>query len=280
MLRFLAPEPETIYSAIFTRSLGKRTSASVSAIAQGATKEGQVQRSLPVGSGVGYRLRAGAADSDLREAAFSVRSDVGTYTLEAGRSQRQTVLRASASGGAAWLSGGAFLSRRITDSFAVVEVPDHPGVRIYANNQPVAVTGVDGRALVPRLRAYEGNRLRIEQADLPLDTQVDAVEVEAVPAFRSGMQVRFPIKRSHGALVVVVLENGDPLPGGAVAQIAGEEGEFPVGLRGEVYLTGLAADNKVRLRWQGRECEIALAFPETTDPLPHLGTHVCTGGRP
>jgi outer membrane usher protein len=282
MLRFLAPEPETIYSAIFTRSLGRRTSASVSASAQGDTKEGQVQvqRSLPVGSGFGYRLRAGAADSDLREAAFSARSNVGTYTLEAGRAQRQTVLRASASGGAAWLGGSAFLSRRITDSFAVVEVPDHPGVRIYANNQPVAVTGADGRALVPQLRAYEGNLLRIEQADLPLDTQVDAVEIEAVPAFRSGMQVRFPIKRSHGALVIVVLENGKPLPAGAVAQIAGAEEQFPVGLRGEVYLTGLAADNQVRLRWQGRECEIALAFPETTDPLPHLGTHVCTGVRP
>lgn len=282
MLRFLAPEPETVLTANFTRSLGRRTSASVSATAQGATREGQVQvqRSLPVGSGFGYRLRAGAADSDLREAALSARSNIGTYTLEAGRARHQTVLRASARGGVAWLGGSAYLSRRITDSFAVVEVPDHPGVRIYANNQNVAVTGDDGRALVPRLRAYEGNLLRIEQADLPLDTQLDAVEVEAVPAFRSGMQMRFPVKRSHGALVTVVLDNGEPLPAGAVAQIAGGEEEFPVGLRGEVYLTGLAADNQVRLRWRGQECEIALAFPETTDPLPHLGTHVCTSVRP
>ena len=152
----------------------------------------QVQRSLPAGSGVGYRLRAGALDSDVREAGVSLQSEVGTYILEAAQSQGQTGFRASASGGVALLGGNAFLSRRITDSFAVVQVPDYPNVRIYADNQPVATTGRDGSALLPRLRPYEKNPVRIEQADLPLDAQIDAVEIDAVPYFRSGVLLQIP----------------------------------------------------------------------------------------
>jgi outer membrane usher protein len=53
-----------------------------------------------------------------------LQNEVGTYTLLADQSLSQTAFRGSASGGVAFLGGSAFLSRRITDSFAVVQVPD------------------------------------------------------------------------------------------------------------------------------------------------------------
>ncbi|MGY8786643.1 MAG: hypothetical protein ACKVIB_14730, partial [Pseudomonadales bacterium] len=75
--------------------------------------------------------------------------------------------------------------------------------------------------------------VRIEQADLPFDAQIDAVQLDAVPNLRSGLLLKFPIKRSRGALLTVVLENGEPLPAGALAQIIGdsvdENGVFPAG---------------------------------------------------
>jgi outer membrane usher protein len=176
------------------------------------------------------------------------------------------------------------LSRRITDSFAVVQVPDYSGVGIYADNQLVARTDADGNALLPRLRPYQKNTVRIEQADLPLDAQIDAVQLDAVPYFRSGLLLKFPVKRSRGALLTIVLENGEPLPAGAQVQIIGdnvEENEvFPTGLRGEVYLTGLAVSNRLRVTWRDQSCEFVLPFPESTDPLPHLGTYICTGVEP
>jgi outer membrane usher protein len=82
----------------------------------------------------------------------------------------------------------------------------------------------------------------------------------------------------------VVLENGEPLPAGAQVQIIGDnilENElFPTGMRGEVYLTGLAMNNRLRVTWREQSCEFALPFPETTDPQPHLGTYTCTGVEP
>ena len=102
-----------------------------------------------------------------------------------------------------------------------------------------------------------------------------------MPYFRSGLLLRFPVKRSRGALLNVVLENGEPLPAGAQVQIIGgnaQENEvFPTGFRGEVYLTGLATSNRLRVTWLEQSCEFMLPYPESTEPLPHLGTYTCTG---
>ena len=173
-----------------------------------------------------------------------------------------------------------YASRRITDSFGVVQVPGYPGVRVYAENQPVAQTGADGSALIPRLRPYQRNDIRIEEADLPLDTQIESVQADAVPYFRSGVLLPFAVKPSRGALVTVRLEDGEPAPPGAAAQLVGERGEFAVGMRGELYLAGLRASNRVRITWDGQSCEFSLAFEPSGDPLPHLGTYTCSRGKP
>ena len=284
--RLLSGDAKTIFNLNFFVPLGNRTNASISTSAQPGREEArlQVSRGMPAGSGMGYRLVAGVGDSDQRGVEVKLQNEVGTYTLLADQSLSQTAFRGSASGGVAFLGGSAFLSRRITDSFAVVQVPDYSGVGIYADNQLVARTDANGYALLPRLRPYQENTVRIEQADLPLDAQIDAVQLDAVPYFRSGLLLKFPVKRSRGALLTVVLDNGEPLPAGAQAQIIGdnvEENEvFPTGMRGEVYLTGLAVSNRLRVTWREQSCEFVLPFPESTDPLPHLGTYICTGVEP
>jgi outer membrane usher protein len=241
-------------------------------------------RSVPAGSGVGYRLVAGAGDSDVRTAELNINSQVGSYTLGASQASDQTAFRGSANGGVAFLGGNTFLSRSISDSFAVVQVPGYSGVGVYADNQLVARTDANGSALLPRLRPYQKNTVRIEQADLPFDAKIDAVQLDAVPYLRSGLLLKFPVKRSRGALLTIVLENGEPLPAGAQVQIIGDNVEqnevFPAGLRGEVYLTGLAVSNRLRVTWREQSCEFVLPFPESTDPLPHLGTYICTGVKP
>lgn len=173
-----------------------------------------------------------------------------------------------------------FASRQIGEAFAVVQVPDYPGVRVYADNQLVARTDAGGSALVPRLRPYQKNVIRIEQADLPMDAEIDSLEQDPVPYLRSGVLLQIPVRRSRGALLTVMLDNGDPLPSGALVHIAGENNEFPAGLKGEVYVTGLSPTNRLRISWRGQRCEVVVPFLPTTDPLPHLGTYTCAGVRP
>lgn len=284
--RSLSENTKTAFSLNFFMTLGNRinTSITTSHTSGGQMASLGVSRSKPVGNGVGYSLFTGLGDSDLHQAEISMQNNVGNYALLANLSKDQTVLRSSVNGGVAFLGGNAFLSRSITDSFAVVEVPGYSDVGIYLDNQLVAHTDAKGYALLPGLRSYEKNPVRIEQSDLPLDVQIDEVELDAVPYFRSGLLLKFPVRRSSGALINVVLENGEPLPAGAQVQIIRdndiESEAFPVGFRGEVYLTGLVASNRLSVTWKEQSCEIALPFPETTEPLPHLGTYTCTEVKP
>ena len=288
VIRYLNGEAKTVFGLNFSMNLdlGKRRSANINVSAKPGRNNANLQlnRRLPAGSGVGYRLVSGLGDTDRREAEVSLQNRVGSYSLAAGQSQGQTAFRGSASGGVAFLGGSSFFSRRITDSFALVQVPGYADVGIYADNQLSTRTDSKGNALLTGLRSYQKNLVRIEQSDIPLDAQIDTLQLDAVPLFRSGLVLKFPVKRSRGALLTVVLVNGEPLPAGAQVQIIGDnilENElFPTGMRGEVYLTGLETDNQLRVTWKEQSCEFALPFPETTDPLPHLGTYICVGVEP
>jgi outer membrane usher protein len=273
---------ERALAATFTLPLDGRTSASAGAVHQAGRGYGtvQVQRNLPAGEGMGYRLLAQSGTGELVQGGISEQKAIGTYTAEAASSRGDMAYRLGATGGFAWLDGHAFLTRRLSDSFALVRVGEYPGVRVYADNQPVARTDAQGRTLVPRLRAYDRNLLRIEQADLPLETEIGALEYEAVPYYRSGLVVSFPVRPARGALLRLVLEDGKSPPPGARVRIEDGTESFPVGLDGEVYLSGLAATQRGRAEWNGRRCVFELHVPQTHDPLPHLGTVPCREAQP
>lgn len=260
-------------------TLGERTSASLTTGMQNnsASTLMQVQQNLPPGTGLGYRVLAGYDGSERIESGISLQNDVGTYNFDASWFNGQNNFRGSASGGLAIMGGDAFFSRRINSSFAVVQVPDYPNVHVYAENQLVGTTNAWGNALVPALRPYQENHIRIEQADLPLDAQIDTLSINAAPYFRSGFLLKFPVRRSRGATMKIVLDDGQPLPAGATVQIIGQHEEFPVAMKGNVYITGLAPDNQLRVVWHGQSCQIDVSFPETKEPLPDLGTFTCHG---
>ncbi len=281
-MRFFGQDSHTLYALTFTRALGRSTTASASYNYEDDASQllMQVQRNLPVGTGFGYRLAAGALDSDRFEAGLSAQTDYGTYSAEVSRFNGQTSYNAGISGGLAVMGGSVHLSRRITDSFAVVKVGDYANVRIYADNQEVARTRADGTALLPRLRAYEENPVTVELADLPMDAQIDGRQLNVVPYFRSGLALEFPIRRARGAIFSVVLDNGDPLPVGVMVTRLADQQQFVTGLRGEVYITGLAERERLRVSWKGQSCEFTVAYPETDNPLPKLGNHLCAGVKP
>ena len=234
-----------------------------------------LQRNVPAGEGYGYRFVAHTSDD--YEASGTWQNNVGTYTLDATRFEGSNAARLSAAGGIGYVGGYAFASRQITDSFGVVKVADYAGIGILQDNQPVGRTDATGYAVLPQLRAYDINRVSIDERDLPLDAQVDRLKIDAVPYFRSGLLFDFPVRRSHGATLVVLLDDGAPIPSGAIVRVVGRDEEFPVALKGEAYVTGLSERNHLSVSWKGRSCEFEAAFPQTTEPLPSLGVFACHG---
>jgi outer membrane usher protein len=232
-----------------------------------------LQKNLPIGEGFGYRLRAGGEGAG--EAVLYLQNDVGTYALEASRFQGATATRLGVSGGFAFLGGDMFPSRRIEQSFAVARIADYPNVRVLTDNQPAGRTDARGNALLPRLRAYDVNVIALDQRDLPMDAKIGAVRVNAVPYFRSGIDVIFPVTHAHGATLTIALDDGSAMPVGAMVTLDSNDELFTVGFDGEVYLAGLRQTNTLQAKWSGHQCIFDFKYAPTSDPLPDLGTYYC-----
>ena len=117
----------------------------------------------------------------------------------------------------------------------------------------------------------------IDTGDLPLDAQIDVTELGVAPYYRSGVLLKFPVQQSNGALLVLLLEDGAPMPVGSVVNLVGRDGEFPVAQRGEVYVTGLAEKNRLLVTWRGQSCNLDVEFGKGLGPLPRLGQFICAG---
>lgn len=279
LLRATSDVTTNSFNVAFTVPLGDSTSGSLTARGSSspAAKDdevvAQLQHSVPRGPGLGYFMQA--SNRDTGQAGLFAQSAVGAYSLEAARFEGTESVRAGTSGGMAFIGNRLFLSRRVDESFAVVRLPGFAKVRVTADNQEVARTDQRGDAIITRLRPYDDNRLGIEQLDLPLDTEIGALTLSAVPYYRSGLLVQFPVRHIRAATLHILLPDGSPLPMQAVVHVNNDAESFPVGMGGELYLRNLEQDNRVRVNIDGRRCEIKFTYPITTDPQPDLGTFEC-----
>ena len=113
-----------------------------------------------------------------------------------------------------------------------------------------------------------------------MDARIGALRLEAVPYFRSGVLVDFPVQRVRAAVLRIILEDGGDLPSGAIGRVEGAIETFPVALRGQLYIEGMQQTSRIIVTWKGQTCRIDATLPKSDDPLPDLGTFVCKGVTP
>jgi outer membrane usher protein len=88
--------------------------------------------------------------------------------------------------------------------------------------------------------------------------------------------VKFPIRKTNGALLVLVDESGHPLPVGSVATLEPAGLAAPVGYDGEAFVENLGATNHlvVELPDDGR-CVVTFAYAAVAGDIPKLGPLTC-----
>lgn len=238
----------------------------------------QVQRNLPIGEGVGYRVLSEVQANKRLEAGLSYQNNIGTYVVEASKVADTTFYRGSISGSVARLGGENYFSRRLGESFAVVDVAGYKDVRVYSQNQLVGTSNAKGRLLVPGLRPYQRNQIAIEPSDLPLEASIDTYKLEAIPYFNSADYVKFVINSERSATLTIVDAQGKAIPAGAEVQFADQPNQFgtyPIAAEGEVYMRGFKARSHLIVTWLDNRCEFDVDYPETQEVTPNLGTFTC-----
>ncbi len=274
-----ATDSETNVLLTWTLSLGDRRTLSTSLQQSSAPSEfgggfqGNVtlQRDLPAGSGLGYRMSL--SSSDEQDAYLAYQGRAGTASVDYSRRNGDSGVRVGATGGLAITGAGLMPARQLNESFAVVQVADYPGLTVYADNQPVGRTDKHGRVLIEALRPYQRNEISVDPTQVPMDGSLSQSVIGVTPAYRSGALVRFPVERALAATMRVVQANGDPVPAGASASLGAMD--FPVALDGLLYVEGLREATRVRVSWQGGQCSFEARRPAGTEPVPDLGDVRC-----
>jgi len=266
----------------WSRALDSRHSAGMSVQRQAGSGadstlfQAQVQRNPSFGSGLGYQLTTESGGRQMAQA--QLQGEYAVLTGGVARRGSDVETRAGAAGGFTWVDGSFFAGRRIEGGIAVVDVGGHEGVRVLQDNQIVARTDARGRAFVTGLRGYQPNRVGIDAADLPMDVELQALEIQLTPAARSAARIDFPVQRGRSASLRLVDALGRPVMPGAQLAIDGVARHFPVGLEGRAYLAGLAEGlNRVVATWPDGRCQFEFQMPSTAsgDDLPDLGVLTC-----
>jgi outer membrane usher protein len=272
----IADQQDTSLVLNWTLALGDRRSLSASLQQASGANGGfqaatSLQRDLPAGSGIGYRVSL--TSNDEQDAYLAYQTDAGTAEIDYARRNGESGVRVGASGGLAITAAGVMPARTLQQSFAVVQVADYEGLTVYLDNQPVGTTDEQGRALIPVLRPYERNEISVDPRQVPMDGSLSQRAIGVTPAYRSGALVRFPVERAMAATMRLVQSDGYPVPAGAQATF-GAAG-FPLGLDGMLYIEGLQDSADMRVTWAGGVCHVEVRRPAGDDPVPDLGDVRC-----
>jgi len=262
--------------------LRPRTTASISRDYQGSTSRASVdlQQSLPVGVGYGYRM---SADLERRQAlgALTYQGRYGRYDLEQTAVNGRQTMSLKAAGGLVAIGGGLYATRPVQDGFVLLRVPDVPGVRGYASNQEIGRTNRRGDLLVPALLPYYGNRLSIADEDIPLDRTVGERERTIAPPYRGGALLSFPVRRFQNSSGRVRLQRDGgqivPLFGQLIVRVGRESFESPVGADGEFYLENVPPGrHPAELLYEQKACFFTIEIPVSAASVVNLGTVRCS----
>ena len=229
------------------------------------------QRSLPEGEGYAYRAQIGSPSLVRLEGQLAL--STAMLSVEYARNGSSQGARASVSGAIAALGTTVHATRRIPDSFVVVEVGTFAGIRVFRDNVLIGTTDGGGRLVVPTIIAYQPHTISIDINDLPLSTEIERSQLEINAAPRTGMLVAFPVRQARSALLRVQDDLGNAIAAGALAKIG--DAVFPVAADGALYLTGLEASNVVTVKFGAKSCRFTVLFVTSNELLPNLGGYVC-----
>jgi outer membrane usher protein len=279
---YVNPGSNSGLQAGVTIPLGRRNTVSASGssnYSSGSSQyvgQAQVQQSAPQPGDWGYLASVTAGSTNHEFAQGQYKSHAGLFTAGVDQDAGVTTVRAETQAAISFVDKHLFPSNWVYDSFAIVDTSPVPHVHVLQENRDVGRTNSKGRLLVPDMRSFEQNHLRIDPTDIPPDATLTTDARAVRPQDRSGVVVKYPIKFNHAALLQMVDEAGVPLPMGSVATLRTTGAIVPVGYDGDAYVEELSLHNELTVvRPDGRRCTVAFDYTPLPNDIPSIGPLRC-----
>ncbi|CAI0832562.1 fimbria/pilus outer membrane usher protein [Serratia quinivorans] len=165
---------------------------------------------------------------------------------------------------------GVTLGQPLGETAALVAAPGANGASV--SNQTGVRTDYRGYALVPYLTPYRRTEVALSPDTLPDDVDIPQSSRRVTPT--RGALVRADFTPRVGARVLMTLTqaNGQPVPFGATVSDSDPEavpGSSIVGDGGQVYLSGVAPQGSLQVKWgngSGEQCRVSYQLPQTAQP--------------
>lgn len=266
---------------------GRGTTASVNTQVAARAQQTSigVQKSLPLGTGLGYRIDASSSDSGAGgSGAVQYQTPFGRYEARFDHANGVSASSVSIAGGVVALGGTVSLTAPVGESYALIRVPGVADVTALSSNQPIARTNRKGNVVVPNLMPYYGNRLGIEDKDLPLDYLLGATEKTVAPPYRGGAVVTFSALRIRGIRGTIAIDtegNSAPAAYGELT-LDSEDTRYdsPLGSAGEFELENVPAGRYTAIAVSpSGTCRLTIEIPESGSSIVELGTLRCVPER-
>lgn len=249
---------------------------------EGRTDAGiRVQKGAPAyGTGFGYLVNASSNEQRRGDALLQYQGTYGRYEAQHILNDGHGTTRLTAAGAIIAAGGTIAATRPITDSFAIIQVPGIEGVRGYLFNQEVGRTNRRGDLVVPNMLSYYGNKLSIEDKDIPLGHRIDATQQTLAPPLRGGVLASFPVHRIQAVSGAArILTDGQaivPQYGELTVEAGGTRYESPLGKNGEFYFENIPAGvHSGTIDHEGHRCMVDFEVPKSEESFLKIGTITC-----
>ncbi len=248
------------------------------------TLSASIEKNPPRGPGWGYKFQVETKDNEQWEPGglsyLQYNGPYGIYSATARRTSGANSYDVSMSGGIGFIDRSFYVSRPITDSFALVKVGDIEGAKVYYSNEEVALTNAHGKAIVPGLISYNDNKISYEAADIPVNYELKELEKYISPAYRSGSVIKFDITKiqSFEGRLFLVTKSKKIAAESAVLEvnIEGKIVEAVIGKRGEFYMENLKPGKfPAKMTLEDKQCNFEMIVPESEEITVTMGDIIC-----
>lgn len=260
-------------------SFGNNTTASTAMVsdADGTSVVSEIfTRKQNKNSTIDWRFRDSEGHQTSRAVAATYSDATTRSSARIEQSGNSLSVNGEAEGALVFIGGEAFATRQIDDAFAVIDT-GNPGVEVEFENRPIGKTGRRGTLLIPDLRAYEGNTIRINPESLPIHASIGKTSEKIVPHKHSGVRVDFGVKTDvHSVVVILKRKDGNYVEAGSVVSLEDGSDNYIVGYDGQAYLTDVSGRARLVVSQTGfPSCRVEVDFGQRSAGRTEFGSLVC-----